>query len=316
MIRNKLFIDKGRLKKLYLNEKKSTCEIAKIFGCNQETIRRRLIDHGILRRYREIKIKIPSEDLKNLYLKDKMSTLELAKKYKCSQWTIRSKLIKKGVLLRSSSAFLKWKSPGNQLKPDLGESPSLAYIIGVFLGDAWIYKCNHNYSIGLDTIEYKFAKSFYDSLKEIGLNPNLFPRKGRYWRVIATSKIFYHWADNLNYRKIKRITQEFFKDFLRGIYESEGCLGINFDKRSGKKYLLITIVSCEKDTIDLTKLFIEKMGLHPRLNLRRPKPPRKEIWALNLGKQREIIKFIDIIKPIIKNKNITFINQDNELVVQ
>ena len=107
----------------------------------------------------------------------------------------------------------------------------------------------------------------------------------------------------MDFKEIKKIVGNYPKNFLKGIYESEGCLSINFNKRSSKKYLIITIVSCEKPTINLTKLLIEQLGLHPRLNLRHPNPPRKPIWALNLGKQDEIKRFLYLINPCIKTKH-------------
>ena len=301
-MRNKLEISKRKLLELYVKNKKSTCKISKLYKCNTETIRRKLIDYGIKRRYHEIKVKISPGKLEHFYIIKKLSTLELAKKYNCSQWTIRSNLIKKGVKLRNSSEFLRWKPPANQIKPLTNPSMNLSYILGVLLGDGWLYNYKNNYFIGLDTIEYNFSNSFFKSLKTINLNPNIFKKGVKYWRTIASSKLFYQWFNNLDFKEIKKIIDNYPKDFLRGIYESEGCLGVNFNKNNNKKYLIITIVSCEEETINLTKLLIEKLGLHPRLNLRHPRPPRKPIWALNLGKQDEIKRFLYLINPCIKNK--------------
>lgn len=299
MLNKKIEIIKDKLEKLYLYNKMSTCNIAKIYNCNQETIRRRLIECNINRRFHELKFKIPKKELENLYIEKKMSTVDIAKKYGCSQWTIRSNLLKYNINLRTPIEFLEWNGPGNQINPILISSPEISYILGVLLGDGWVYNYNHNYFIGLDNIEYTFCKSFLDVLKKIRLNPSIF-RKGKYWRTLASSKLFYFWFNNLKFRDIKNIVSNYPIYFIRGFYESEGCLGINYDKRNNKKYLVITIVNSNKNIIKLTKTLIEKEGFNPRLNLRRLKPPLKPIWVLNLNRQKEINSFLKRIKPSIK----------------
>jgi len=301
---NKINIKKKKLQSLYLNQRLSTAKIAKLYNCNPETVRRRLIEQGVKRRFREIKVKIPIEKLKNLYTEKKMSTLSLAKQYGCSQWTIRFKLMKNKINLRSSSDFLKWRSPGNQIIPNINSSTHLSYVLGVLLGDGWIYNHKHSYFICLDTIDYSFSKSFYNSLKNINLNPNIFQSKGRFWRTIASSKLFYLWFKNLKSKEIRKAALDYPLDFLRGIYESEGCLTHRHYKKLDKKYLSLVIVSCEEETISLTKLLIENLGLNPRLNLRKPKPPRKPIFVLTLDKQNEIPIFLRKVNPCIKNTNV------------
>lgn len=301
MRNNKIQISKDELKRLYMEKKMSTINISKAYNCNAETIRRRLYEYGIKRRYREIKIKIPAKELKKLYNQNKMSTLKLAKKYNCSQWTIRSNLLKNNIKLRGCSDFLKWKAPANQINPNISNSPIISYVLGVILGDGWTYNYKHNYFVGLDSIDYVFCKSFFNSLKDIGLNPNIFLRK-KCWRTVASSKIFYNWFKTLKFEDIKKLALNYPLHFLRGIYESEGCLLINRDKKGHKKYFSVIIVNTNKKIISLSNLLLKRKGFNPRINLRKPKFPRKYIWVLALNKQKEIDIFLNLIKPCIKNK--------------
>ena len=110
MKQDKIIIPKNKLQSLYLDKRLSTAKIADIYNCNAETIRRRLIEYGTKRRFREIKIKLPIKELKKLYLENKLSTLELSRRYKCSQWTIWSNLMRNNIKLRDCSDFLKWKN--------------------------------------------------------------------------------------------------------------------------------------------------------------------------------------------------------------
>lgn len=303
MRKDKLIIPKDKLEPLYIVDKISTTKIAERFRCNAETIRRRLIEYGIKRRFREIKIKIPKKELKKLYTKEKISTLELAKRYSCSQWTVRSNLLKNKIKLRTCSEFHRWKGSGNQLEPNLSDSSTLSYILGVLLGDGWLYNYKNNYFIGLDTKDYSFNKSFYDSLKMINLNPNIFGiRKGKYWRTLASSKIFYWWFRELKPRDIENVASKYPLQFLKGFYESEGCLSINHDKRYNKNYFILIMVSMDKNTMNLVKLLMERLSFHPRINLRKYKN-FKPLWRLHLGIQEEIKSFIKKIKPCIKNKS-------------
>jgi len=298
----KVLIPKEKLFSEYITERKSLAKIANLYSCNPETIRRRLIESGINRRFREIKVNIPLNEVRRLYKQDKLSTIEIAKKYNCSPWTIRSNLMKQGIKLRDCNSYHRWKSPANQIKPLLNTSPEIAYILGIYLGDGWTYNYKNNYFIGLDTIDYEFAYSFFEALKKIKLNPCIFKKKNRdIWRMVSSSKMFFNWINRLAFSKIIKIAEQHPKQFIKGIYESEGCLSNNYDKRVNKSYLSIILVSAEKRTILLTKRLIEKLGYHPRLNLRKPAPPRKPIWVLTLNKQNEIISFFNQIKPVIKN---------------
>jgi len=297
----KIYISKVRLIHLYNKKRLSTEIIAEIFNCNQETIRRLLIEYKIKRRFREIKFKINLEELKKLYDKKRLSIVQIAKMYNCSSWTIRSNLLKNEIKIRKPNAYHKWKPPANQLIPNIKDSLDLSYMLGVYLGDGWTYKYKNNYFIGLDTIDYEFAKSFYDSLKNLKLNPNVFKKKNRkIWRTIASSKIFLKWLEELKFSKIRKIAYSYPEKFIKGLYESEGCLLRNYDKRVKKEYLSIIIVSCEKETIELVKELIENLGFRPKLNLRLPKPPKKPIWALSLNRQNEVVSFLERIKPCIK----------------
>ena len=289
----------------------STARIAIRYKCNPETIRRRLIEYGIKRRFREKKVKIPPNQLEELYNKRKISTIDISRRYNCSPWAIRSKLIQYGINIRKPNDYHKWKSPQNQIIPLLKVSSELSYILGVYLGDAWIYKYKHSYFIGLDTVDFKFAKSFCSALKRIKLHPSVFKKSNReVWRTIASSKIFFNWLKNLSSEDIKKIALAYPLSFLKGIYESEGCISRNYDKRVNKLYLSVVIVSCEKETIELTQNLIIALGLRPRLNLTRKKVPFKPIWVLSINRQSEVKSFLALVKPCIKNTTRRFKNQN------
>lgn len=79
-------------------------------------------------------------------------------------------------------------------QPKLTPSSSLAYILGVIMGDGYIsvYKRKEgtHYKIGLNVKEKKFALEFLSELKQIGLNPNICFDSKSFYRVTSNNKVF------------------------------------------------------------------------------------------------------------------------------
>ncbi|MDP6648157.1 MAG: LAGLIDADG family homing endonuclease [Candidatus Woesearchaeota archaeon] len=279
----------------------STSQIGRIYNCNAETIRRYMIKFGIDRRkLHERKYKISKKQLENLYLKKRLSIIEIARKYGCSQWVIWSLLRYHRIRARGTNDYHSWKAPANQIKPSLEVTSTLAYVIGVILGDGWVYKRGYWYTIGLEALDKKFCESFYHALKQLKINPSIFHSRN-YWRVVCSSKLFYIWFKSLDFNKIKEISEKYPIDFLRGFYESEG----NFSTYKSKKYFFITykitIVNTDKKLIDLVKFLLDRLGFHPTYHKRNQlKSNWKPLWALTLCRKLEVKQFIQLIKPCIK----------------
>jgi len=91
-VSRKIEIDESVLESLYLDEKKSSYEIAKIFNCDSTVIQRRLKEHEIELRQPKKRIDIPKEVLEKLYWGENLSTYKIAKKLGIGRTTIWSKL--------------------------------------------------------------------------------------------------------------------------------------------------------------------------------------------------------------------------------
>lgn len=109
----KIDISKRELKKLYLEKKMSSPEIARIYKCNHTTIRSRLREYGIqvrtqleARRIRS-KINISKKELKKLYSEQKRSSPAIAKIHFCSPEYIRHLLRKYGIKIRTKSEAIR-----------------------------------------------------------------------------------------------------------------------------------------------------------------------------------------------------------------
>ncbi|KPU63942.1 DNA endonuclease [Thermococcus sp. EP1] len=118
-------------------------------------------------------------------------------------------------------------NPFNKIKfVNLEPSPSLAYIIGVYFGDASIslYE-KYKYRVRLKVVDKEFAEAFKDALADIGANPRVEYEKDKNrsnrWCVEATSKSLYMFLKQPK-EKLFEIAKEYPKEFLRGFFDSEG----------------------------------------------------------------------------------------------
>lgn len=195
--------------------------------------------------------------------------------------------------------------------PNLSPSPVLAYILGVLKGDGWISntkrsgekKNYYRYFVHLQVADLEFAQEFKESLIRLGLNPLLEKyyrkewRQGFFWRVSAHSKKFVNWYKNLGIENIEKIAEQYPESFVRGFYDSEGCL-VKADRR---RYIQFS--NTDESTICLVRKLIGKIGF--RVSLRaywRKHIAKKEYSLFILGGTKESKRFLSKINPSIQRK--------------
>lgn len=119
------------------------------------------------------------------------------------------------------------------IQPNLKPSLSLAYILGVILGDGCVTKYydkssyGYGYEVRLEVIDEDFADMFTEHLKNIGLNPYRYIRYRRDksdYCVKARSVVFYKWFHSLNLQDIYNllISEKQKSMFVRGFFDSDG----------------------------------------------------------------------------------------------
>jgi len=201
------------------------------------------------------------------------------------------------------------------IKPILNIDTNLAYMLGLLKGDGFVYCSSYTNGklVVFQNTELCLVKNFSKCLKRVGLNPNTFIAKSSKkslnkkisYRTQAYSKIFYEWYKNLDftYLKEKLNNEEKIIAFLKGFYEAEGSL--HFSKRC--KYLQFTNTNLE--LINFVKFLLEKIGFNFHLN-----GPYKSLglgklqyYNLKTGVKKQIINFIKIVEPSIKNKVIWYV---------
>lgn len=244
---------------------------------------------------------LPRALLEKLYLDKQLSTREIAKLTGHSPNTILRHLRQyHNIPIRVNAHHM--------VKPNLSFGEDLAYILGVLKGDGYIsyYKPKSDYRVVLNVVDEDFAIAFFNTLKRIGLHPALSQRtsksnfKGRQWTseqyvVRAYSKIFVEWHETLQFRHLFQIlaTSKYRCAFIRGIYDSEGCL----NKKKGKNSYSLTIWNTDKKLIEFIEILLEIEGIYFYHRNR-----QDYLFGIEINRREIIEKFLNKVGSNIRRK--------------
>jgi len=171
-----------------------------------------------------------------------------------------------------------------------GNSNSLAYTLGVLMGDGSVSKGkNGRYLIQLNVKDEDFADTFMSSLEAIGLNPSKYCYKRRkHFYIRAYSKLFHDWYKSLSYHRIENFisSDNLAIPFLKGFFDSEGCIA---------KAKILCANNKNWELLSIIKKLLERLGIQSRINKTR------DLWTLTLPRESSI-KFREIIGISIKRK--------------
>lgn len=119
---------------------------------------------------------------------------------------------------------------GNVNKFNAKPSPELAYIVGVRLGDGYLYKHGDVYEFILNTVDYDFAAETGRCLAKLLTRKKPYqPRWDKWkprWRVTSYSILLYQLLKGSwhNLRPYIEYCRDYVAAFLRGLFDSEGSI--------------------------------------------------------------------------------------------
>ncbi|WP_227805374.1 LAGLIDADG family homing endonuclease [Pyrococcus kukulkanii] len=194
------------------------------------------------------------------------------------------------------------------------ESPSLAYVVGVHLGDGSVsLDDRYRYRIRLKVVDREFAGAFAEALKDIGLRPSLYwendsSRVGR-WVVEAVSKELYMFLSGPR-EKLFEVAGRWPVEFLRGFFDSEGSVSIS--KKNPRK-ASITADNYDKDVLKLCRDLLEGMGIHSTVYLARKKGTKvvirgqeyeytSDLYRISIHRRSSVARFAELIGFTILRK--------------
>lgn len=191
-------------------------------------------------------------------------------------------------------------------RPNLAVSPSLAYILGVLYGDGYAFVHSHNYHIGLRVKDKEFALAFCTAMNEINLYPSVRFQEGKYYRTDVSSKRFFEWFKKLTFGEVEQLITSHEIEFIRGFYDSEGCLS----PRSKCKTFRIYLANTNLELLYLIQKLLSKFGF--KNNIREDGGTFKKCYGLHLlGGNDEIIRFLQLVQFSIPRKSIRRIENED-----
>lgn len=225
-----------------------------------------------------------------MYWEEGLSINQIAKRLGVSYTTVWDWMAMYGIPRRNRREATRLRCE-KKLPDEITED--LAYIFGVYLGDGSVFRNEEMYSYGfqLQVKDYEFACSVRDVLKRLGLNPKLYEYK--LYRVFCYSKQLYERLTQTPIDEPLRWSPDLQGAFVRGLYESEGCIYFN-----GYSWYVHVVCNTNTKLMDVVESILCQHNFDVKRWVSHPKV-RMENLRLRGGKG-EVKRFLCWIRPCIK----------------
>lgn len=198
------------------------------------------------------------------------------------------------------------KPSGNPIEWEPTKSKELSYVIGVLYGDGCVYRSKHQYGIRLGVNDRKFAEEFKNSIEKIGLNPSIYKTEEQNkspYIVSAYSKQFVSWFQGLNLIDSKQYYWGFKKQFVKGMYDSDGGLYIQNGKRSPRR-VKVYIGNTNRNLLELIKKALSTLDIPSYISRLKEGGKRKASYSLSVSKLTDVVSFLIEIGSSIERKSL------------
>ncbi len=315
-VRHNLNIPKKELKRLYVEQEKSSNDIARIYSCSPSTVRRLLRECGLKVRTKSearrllFNIHIPKKELKNLYLGKKLSSPKIARNHKCSPGFIRNRLREYKIPIRPLQEALPLSNRPKHPQCNFNGNPEKkAYLMGFRQGDLHARVASKNSS----TIFINVGSTKPELIKIVEQS---FSPYGHIWKGKPTIKGIVYISCSLNrsfnFLLIKKDliegwilrSSKCFAAFLAGYTDAEGTFCLCGDNA------VFSIKSQDRNILYQIRSKLVDLGIF----LRPPQIARKEgtldtrgtvsnkdIWAIFMHRKDSLLKLIDLLNPYLKH---------------
>ncbi|MCR4336015.1 MAG: LAGLIDADG family homing endonuclease [archaeon] len=319
-------ISKEQLKELYVNQKLSIVEVAKLCKRTPKTISKLMQKKGIKKRTFSEQAKlsrksfkyISEENLKELYWGSKLSTYQISEKVGCSPSGIFYKMKKFNIPLRTLSEGVELsvarrsksisRSINKYVKKDFdGSDTEKAYLVGFRIGDLHVFKKKYGETI--------YVSSGTSKQEQLDLMDSLFEKYGKISKYDLKSGCT-QFSCNLNrsfdflLQKKDEISEwvvsdeKNFVSFLAGYVDAEGHFGVynNFAEFSVSSYDSNILFTIHKK--------LDKLGIYtaePKIVTEEGHVDKRGVrwngtlYRLRITRKNDLLKFILLIKSVVKH---------------
>ena len=237
-------ISKTVLEQMYYEQGLKQREIAAHFGVSTKTIGNRMSEYGLVTRSHDdyVYIDIPKADLERLYIQENRTAPEIAELYGCATSVVYRRMQEHGIAVRPGG----WDKV-KRIVPDerLQWSPEFAYIVGLIASDGNLDK-NSN-EVKLASTDREITDLYCRCL---GLRPH--DTSAETWNDYTATEVYVRLEQRAHYKlqyhivfsdyiyrarleaigltpnksktlEALAIPDEYFRDFLRGEFDGDGC---------------------------------------------------------------------------------------------
>lgn len=189
-------------------------------------------------------------------------------------------------------------------------SENFAYAIGLIVSDGCVSNDGRHISfVSVDEEQIHNYLVALDIFVRHGINHSSYKNMTAY-RIQFSDTNFWKFLNSIGIGPAKSKTLEaikipdiFFFDFLRGLFDGDGCIYSYWDKRWKSSFMFyITFVSASKVFIDWIRSNIEQyLDIKGHISVNK----KQDFWQLRYAKKEGVI----LIKEMYKNKNSVCLNR-------
>lgn len=294
----KFKLSREELVDLYWNKKLSLAKIAKAVGVNETTVLSSMEKYDIPRRTaseRSRKFKLSKEELNDLYRNKGLSTAEISKiagvKHgrTVAEWMRRFGIPKRA---RPDRRILSWAKQFGVRRVNLEPTKELSYLIGAIWGDGSLLK--QKWRLRFGSKDKDFVDEFVKCLSKIleREHPINAIFRGGMWLVGVSNREIYIFLKDKN--KCGQVIERFPSDFLRGIFDAEGCV-------ENRRYR-VRMGNTDPNLIEFVKKSLDKLSIAHAIRCREAVGHRKQFFTVDLSNAKSVLKFSQHVGSSIERK--------------
>lgn len=185
---------------------------------------------------------------------------------------------------------------------------SLAYIVGVMLGDGGIY--GKSYTVFCRDREREFVEFCAGKVREVfGIHPRIHRAAPNCWAATTNRRSVHRFLETVGYPKGRKLTNAKIPamflasekdriEVIRGLFDAEGYCGIDRQEHGERfyEYPYVGIDMIAKPVIMEVKRILSELGIECSVSLKRPRAWGKHPqWSLVIKGRERVRKFAELI---------------------
>ena len=285
-------------------------KIGALFNTSGQTISRIIRENGLHRMITNSEImqrRLPGyqqleQNVCDYYQNNKITMTEVGEKYGLGICCIENILKRHGIQRLQPSDFIRKYSVDEDYFKDI-DTDSKAYILGFLYADGNVGKNDYRLQISLQEDDKEILdkmKNEFQSNRPLQFinTPDNYPNRKPQYTLVVENKEFHKWLlyqgliPNKSYIATfpKHLQEKYYKSFIRGLYDGDGCLYHNKKQNSNTISFTGTseLINCIGDIIE------QELGIKKRIHKAQNSIKEdKNTRVLMFGGNKQVLKFLN-----------------------